>query len=71
VCANCIERTDPKTSTELLNAWTGLLTSEWDDLRQQRVVNGDRRELGGLVLNFVQWHTESRLRAFGILPARS
>lgn len=68
VCAKCVERPDPKTSTALLDQWTELLTEEWSELRTKQMVNGARRELGGLVLNFVQWHTESRLRAFGMLP---
>jgi len=71
VCGTCVQRMDPRASTELLDEWTTLLDAEWDVLRARQMVNGDRRELGGLVLNFVQWHTESRLRAFGVLPVRS
>jgi DNA repair protein RecO (recombination protein O) len=71
VCGACVGRADPKASVALLDEWTGLLNGEWDELRRRRMVNGDRRDLGGLVLNFVQWHTESRLRAFGLLPVRS
>ena len=71
VCARCIERHDPKTAVELLDEWSALLEAEWETLRTKKLVNGDRRELGGLVLNFVQWHTESRLRAFGVLPIGS
>jgi len=71
VCTECLDRADPKASIETLDEWTGLLTGEWDELRRRRMVNGDRRDLGGLVVNFVQWHTESRLRAFGLLPVRS
>jgi hypothetical protein len=68
VCARCVDRADPKTSTGLMDEWSELLAQEWTELRTRQMVNGERRELGGLVLNFVQWHTESRLRAFGMLP---
>jgi DNA repair protein RecO (recombination protein O) len=71
VCAHCVQRADPKTAAALLDEWRALLDAEWETLRTRAVVNGTRRELGGLVLNFVQWHTESRLRAFGVLPVRS
>jgi len=70
VCGRCVHRNDPKTAVELLDEWTALLDAEWDTLRTRELANGGRRELGGLVLNFVQWHTESRLRAFGVLPVR-
>ncbi len=69
VCVNCVERADPKTSTELLGAWSALLDDEWTDLRQQKMPIATYRELGGLVVAFVQWHTESRFRAFGLLPS--
>jgi DNA repair protein RecO (recombination protein O) len=69
VCGRCVQRTDPKTRPDVLDEWSALLEAEWDALRTR--ANGHRGELGALVLNFVQWHTESRLRAFGVLPARS
>lgn len=70
VCANCLGRADPKAPIELLDEWTNLLMSEWSELRTFRTDNA-HRQLGTLVLNFVQWHTETRLRSFGMLPSRS
>ena len=70
VCGNCIERTDPKIGTEVLDGWASLLDGDWDDLRARRFANGDQSVLGGLMLAFVQWHTESRFRAFGMLGTR-
>jgi DNA repair protein RecO (recombination protein O) len=71
VCAQCVARADPKAPVELLDEWTNLLMSEWSELRTFRTDNGAHRQLGTLVLNFVQWHTETRLRSFGMLPSRS
>jgi DNA repair protein RecO (recombination protein O) len=70
VCANCVGRADPKLSMDMLQGWNGLMNDEWEVLRRRRMTNGTR-ELGSLVLNFVQWHTDTRFRAFGMLPVRS
>lgn len=69
VCASCLDRVDPKTSLATLDAWSALLAEEWSDLRSRRLDPATQRELGGLLLAFVQWHTESRFRAFGLLPS--
>ena len=68
VCSLCVGRADPKMSPEMLDEWTNLLTNEWSELRAGSA-NGNGRDLGVLVLNFVQWHMETRLRAFNLLPA--
>lgn len=69
VCATCLERADPKTLDEVLDAWSMLLDREWDELRGHSFPAALNRELGGLLVSFVQWHTESRFRAFALLPA--
>jgi recombinational DNA repair protein (RecF pathway) len=69
VCAACVDRADPKTSDDLLNAWSLLLDREWDELRGYELPAVTHRDLGALMLSFVQWHTESRFRAFALLPA--
>jgi DNA repair protein RecO (recombination protein O) len=69
VCEGCVERADPKTETSVLDAWSTLLSEEWDGLRLRSFTNGARRSLGGLLVGFVQWHTEARLRAFALLPS--
>ncbi len=69
VCVSCIERADPKISDEILDAWSMLLDREWDDLRGHRLPPVLQRDVGSLLLSFVQWHTESRFRAFALLPA--
>jgi DNA repair protein RecO (recombination protein O) len=69
VCQSCVGRADPKASAELLGAWSGLLDKEWDDLRRERMPSAAHRELGGMVVSFVQWHTDSRFKAFGLLPS--
>lgn len=69
VCQGCLERADPKADDAVLDAWAALIAGEWDDLRLQRLAPSTQRELGSLLLAFVQWHTESRFRAFGLLPS--
>jgi DNA repair protein RecO (recombination protein O) len=69
VCAACVERADPKASEELLDAWSTLLDREWDELAGYGLPAVLHRDLGALLLSFVQWHTESRFRAFALLPA--
>jgi DNA repair protein RecO (recombination protein O) len=69
VCAACLDRADPKADDAVLDAWAGLLAEEWDDIRARRLNAGVQRELATLLLSFVQWHTESRFRAFGLLPS--
>lgn len=69
VCAACIDRADPKAPDAVLDEWSALLSDEWSDLRGRRLPSSTQRELGGLLLSFVQWHTESRFRAFTMLPS--
>ncbi len=69
VCAACLGRADPKADDQVLDAWASLLSEDWADLRARHLSTPLRRELGALVLSFVQWHTESRFRAFGLLPS--
>jgi DNA repair protein RecO (recombination protein O) len=68
VCGACIDRADPKADHAVLDAWGALLADEWDDLRARQLPVKLTRDLGALMLSFVQWHTESRLRAFALLP---
>ncbi len=68
VCDRCIERADPRASDELLDTWTALLDGEWTDLRTRSLPETSAREFATLLLGFVQWHTESRFRAFALLP---
>jgi DNA repair protein RecO (recombination protein O) len=69
VCALCIGRADPKVDDAMLDAWNALLANEWDELRAQRFPLKLTRDLSALLLSFVQWHTESRFRAFALLPS--
>ncbi len=69
VCGSCVSREDPKVSGDLLGTWTSLLDQEWEQLRARTLDDVIKRDLGALMLGFVQWHTESRLRAFAMLPA--
>lgn len=68
VCSGCVDRADPKASDEVLDGWAAFIRDEWDELRARRLPRQTQRELGALVLSFVQWHTETRFRAFGLLP---
>lgn len=68
VCGPCTERMDPKASEELLDTWSALLEGEWSDLRSRSLPQTCGREFASLLLGFVQWHTESRFRAFALLP---
>jgi DNA repair protein RecO (recombination protein O) len=68
VCRACLDRADPKADDSVLDAWGTLLAEEWDQLRARRLESSTQRDLGALILGFVQWHTESRFRAFGLLP---
>ena len=69
VCESCVERADPKASEELLDAWSLLLDRDWAELRGWGLSAVTQRDLGSLMLSFVQWHTESRFKAFSLLPA--
>lgn len=71
VCAKCLDRSDPKAPDAVLDAWSALLVDEWNDLRGRSLPVATQRELGALLLSFVQWHTESRFRAFTLLPTAS
>ena len=68
VCEACAERADPRIDDQLLDVWTLLLDREWSDLRGHRLPADLHRDLGALLVGFVQWHTESRFRAYGLLP---
>jgi len=68
VCGPCTERMDPKASPELLDTWSSLLEGEWTDLRARTLPEESGRDFASLLLGFVQWHTESRFRAFALLP---
>jgi DNA repair protein RecO (recombination protein O) len=68
VCERCIERTDPKASPELLDTWSALLEGDWSELRSRALPSASARDLASLLIGFVQWHTESRFRAFALLP---
>ncbi len=69
VCAACLDRADPKAEDAVLDAWAALLTEEWSEIRGRRLEVGTQRELGALLVSFVQWHTDSRFRAFSLLPS--
>jgi DNA repair protein RecO (recombination protein O) len=69
VCGACIDRADPKTTDEILECWAMLLNTEWDALRETHLTTDVRRDLGSLMLTFVQWHIDSRFKAFAFLPA--
>lgn len=69
VCGGCARGADPRASEAALDGWTAFLGHRWEELRGLEMPVGARRELGGLLLGFVQWQTESRLRAFGLLAA--
>lgn len=69
VCKTCLGRADPKASDLVLDAWASLLSEEWGALRERRLPATTRREVGALLLSFVQWHTESRFKAFNLLPS--
>jgi DNA repair protein RecO len=69
VCGACVDRMDPKVTEELLDTWTSLMEDEWEVLRSRQLPRPILRDLGPLMVGFVQWHTESRFRAFALLPA--
>ena len=69
VCGTCVGRADPKVDDQLIESWCALLDREWNDLRTMTLSLPAVRELGGLLVAFVQWHTESRFRAFHLLPS--
>lgn len=69
VCGACLGRADPKTSDSVLDTWEALLAEEWSELRERRLAASTRREVGALLLSFVQWHTESTFKAFNLLPS--
>lgn len=68
VCGSCVERSDVRADDQLLDVWSMLLEREWDDLRARRIPAELHRDLGSLLVTFVQWHTESRFRAYALLP---
>jgi DNA repair protein RecO (recombination protein O) len=69
VCGSCVERADPKVDDQLLTSWALLLEQEWNHLRTIDMPVAAQRELGNMLLTFVQWHTETRFRAFAVLPS--
>jgi DNA repair protein RecO (recombination protein O) len=69
VCGNCVDRADPKATEDLLGAWSMLIDEEWSGLRNLGVPPKAQRELGAMLLSFVSWHTETRFRAFSLLPS--
>jgi DNA repair protein RecO (recombination protein O) len=69
VCANCVDRADAKIENGLLGSWVALLDRDWTDLREATMPLPAKQALGVMLLTFVQWHTESRLRAFALLPS--
>jgi DNA repair protein RecO (recombination protein O) len=69
VCDTCVERADPKASVEILNAWSRLLDDDWDALRREKMTPNAHHEVGRMLVSFVQWHTESRFKAFAMLPS--
>ena len=69
VCSECLDRADPKAGDAALDAWASILTADWSDLRARRLAVSTQRELAGLLVSFVQWHTDSRFRAFSLLPS--
>lgn len=68
VCSSCSERSDVQADDQLLDAWTMILDKEWSDLRGHKLPSELHRDLGSLLVTFVQWHTESRFRAYALLP---
>jgi DNA repair protein RecO len=68
VCSTCVERADIRADDQLLDAWSLLLDRDWSDLRGHRLPADLHRDLGSLLVTFVQWHTESRFKAYGLLP---
>jgi DNA repair protein RecO (recombination protein O) len=71
VCRACLDRADPKADDAVLDAWAALLACEWEELRSRRLPPITLRDFGALLVSFVQWHTESRFRAFALLPGSS
>jgi DNA repair protein RecO (recombination protein O) len=69
VCGSCVGRADPKVDDGLLESWAALLDREWSDLRDLVMPVAALRDLAGMLVAFVQWHTESRFRAFTLLPS--
>lgn len=69
VCATCAERVDPNADAAILDGWSALLAEDWSELRARHDPIAHRRELGGLLVSFVQWHTETRFRAYALLPS--
>lgn len=67
VCRACSVRSDPVASVRTLDVWSSLLGSDWDALRTAAVEAPTQRELAGLLLGFVQWHTDGKLPAYGLL----
>ncbi len=68
VCGSCVERSDVRADDQLLDVWSMLIEQEWATLQQHRLPSDLHRDLGSLLLTFVQWHTESRFRAYALLP---
>ena len=59
-----------KADDQLLDAWSMMLDREWGDLRDHTLPSALHRDLGSLLVAFVQWHTESRFRAYGSASRR-
>lgn len=67
VCRACMQRSDPVASPDALDAWAALIAQDWDGLREFVIEDRPHRELAGLLLGFVQWQMDNRLRSFGLL----
>jgi DNA repair protein RecO (recombination protein O) len=67
VCGRCVERIDPKASVAALDAWANYMEADWPTLRTVTVPEAVKRETAGLLLGFVQWQMDYRLRAYGVL----
>ena len=70
MCGGCVERADPKADDELLERVVRRCsTRSGSDLRERMMLDGcTARARPGMLVAFVQWHTESRFRAFTLLP---
>ena len=56
-------------SVVVATVWSMMLDQNWADLREERMRPGLHRELGEMVVTFVQWHMETRFKAFTLLPS--
>ena len=68
VCSDCIDHGDPAVETDVLDTWSSLIDAGWEELVTRRLAPELRRDVAALLLAYAQWQTESRFRAFGLLP---